>query len=569
MPSKKSKENSLTSAETGTGGQASGSSPPPGGGGRGREYKRSLRSKFFASGVLLLLTVLTTLMIFLPFLNYELDNQIRQQNSFNRENIRQEALTIARLLVFDLSRVSELWDILYAPADPESEATIMPALKTYLWEKVTFNSIIRDIELLDDSGIVKLRPFSSPPEENAPDTKAAIESYFDITAPVYIESESSQVVHVFMPLYIEGTRWGVVKISLGTEEIQAQLQAQAAERDRFRWLSGLFFLGTLALGSLVGIGVLSLLARRVTEPLKKLALNAELFAEGGEVGRLQQIDTEDDEVGLLAENFQRMANDISRLLREKDEAYAQLKASQEQLRQSEKLATLGQLSGGIAHEINNALSPIRLRSEEVLMTISEGGSAEPEDLQVIIKGIEQCSAIVQKLRDFAAPSLGGRTSVDINDVLRSTVALVRHQIEKRGISLELRLGKLSPVSASANELEQVFMNLLLNAKDAIEAHGNDGKIVIATAESNGAVEVEVHDDGIGMDEETRSRIFEPFFTTKPVGQGTGLGMSVSFGILQSHGAEIAVESEPGRGTAVKVRFPLPPTGSAQKDEEQK
>lgn len=527
-----------------------------------------MRSKLFAGGVILLLTVLTTLMLFLPFLNYELDLQIHQQERFNRDNIREEAETIARLLVFELSRIPELWDILYEPADEFDNKLIVDALRTYLWEKVTFNAIIRDIELLDDAGQVNLEPFRAMQEEtlepgsSAPeDEEPPIADFIEITSPEYVGG--SGVDYVFMPLYIDGNRWGVVKIAISTEEIQLQLQRQAAEQDRFRWLTGIFFIGTLALSSLVGIVVLNLLASKITEPLKLLARNVEVFAERGEISRLQKIDAEDDEVGLLAQSFTRMAGDINRLLLEKDEAYAQLKASQEQLRQSEKLATLGQLSGGIAHEINNSLSPIRLRAEEVLMTLDEGGDAERQDLQVILKGIEQCSAIVQKLRDFATPSLGERVRVDLNDIVSETIALVRRQIEKRGIQLDLNFGKLPHINASPIEMEQVFMNMLLNAKDAIEAKGRDGgTITITTAIVGGAVSAEIRDDGIGMDEETKSRIFEPFFTTKPVGKGTGLGMSVSFGILQSHGAQIRVASEPGKGTSVTVRFPLPPTAGA-------
>ena len=538
---------------------------PPGAepGGRQRPAPRgSLRSKFFASGIILLLTVLTTLMLFLPFLNYELDLQIEQQEAFNRENIRQEAETIARLLVFELSRLDELWGILYEPADGESADTVIPLVRTYLWEKVTFNTIIRDIELLDDFGAVHLVPFGSePPAEGGEEEQPDIFDYVGITTRAFVAGD--EVDYVFMPLYIEGNRWGVVKIAVSTEEIRRQLQRQAAEQDRFRWLTGIFFIGTMALSSLVGVLVLNLLARRITGPLKLLARNAEIFAEGGDTSRLERIDAEDDEVGLLAHSFASMAGDINRLLREKDEAYTQLKASQEQLRQSEKLATLGQLSGGIAHEINNALSPIRLRAEEVMLTLGEGGSADSEDLQVILKGIEQCSVIVGKLRDFASPRLGERLLIDLNEVIGETVALVRRQIEKRNIRIELRLGELPPISASPLELQQVFMNLMLNAKDAVEARGaGSGTITIATAVGEGAVTAEVADDGVGMDHETRRRIFEPFFTTKQVGRGTGLGMSVSFGILQSHGAQIKVESAPGKGTAVLVRFPLPPAPTA-------
>jgi signal transduction histidine kinase len=559
---------------------------------------RSLRSKFFASGILLLMTVLTTLMLFLPFLNYELDLQIDQQERFNQDNIAQEAETIARLLVFELSRIEQLWDVKYYARDEietlsgalaENLAGIISlnpiwiysfldlqdvlnnlelteqtrtSIRTYLWEKTTFNSIIRDIELLDDTGYVLLTPFKQDWERNSPESadEPGIEDYLTITAPAYVSASERETYYVFMPLYIEGNRWGVVKIAFSTEDIRRQLQRQAAEQDRFRWLTGLFFIGTLALSSIVGVLVLSLLARRITEPLKLLARNAEVFAESGDAARLQRIETEEDEVGLLAQSFTRMADDINRLLMEKDEAYSALQASQEQLRQSERLASLGQLSGGIAHEINNALSPIRLRAEEVLMTIDEGGHAERQDLQVILKGIEQCTAIVTKLRDFAAPQLGERALVDLNEVIRETVVLVRRQIERRNIRLDTSLDPIPKVLASAVELEQVFMNLLLNARDAIEAKGTgDGLITISTAVADGAVTAEIADNGIGMDQETQSKIFEPFFSTKPVGQGTGLGLSVSFGIIQSHGASIKVKSKPGMGTSVVVRFPMPPS----------
>lgn len=584
---------------------------------------RSLRSKFFASGIILLMAVLTILMLFLPFLNYELDQQIDQQEtfnqeniqlqeSFNKENVELEAQTIGRLMVFELSRIKELRDVKYYAQEeqhalmgalianislllsldygwveeyyvlhsilnePDVASSTRNAIRTSLWEKVTFNTIIRDIELLDDSHLVRLTPFRTDAQEQAITTGAgpAINDYIEITAPEYMADEINDVYYVFMPLYIDGSRWGVVKIVVSTEEIRRQLgqqvaeqnlqlQRQAAEQDRFRWLTGVFFIGTMALGCIVGVLVLSLLARRITEPLKLLARNAEVFAEGGDVSRLEKIDTDKDEVGLLAQSFSSMAGDINRLLREKDEAFAALKASQEQLRQSEKLASLGQLSGGIAHEINNALSPIRLRSEEVLITLDAGGDAERDDLHVILKGIEQCSAIVAKLRDFAAPQLGERSLIDLNTVIEETVELVRRQIEKRNIKIKTQYSKLPGVLASGVELEQVFMNLLLNAKDAIEARGSGGGVIsISTSVGDGAVTAAITDDGIGMDDEIRSKIFEPFFSTKPVGEGTGLGMSVSFGILQSHGAGINIKSTPGEGTTVYVRFPLPPEAHA-------
>ena len=521
------------------------------------EFK-SLRAKFFSSGIIVLATIFFILMIFLPFITFELDEQIKQLEAYQMQNIRKEAETLARMLVFEFARLEDLKDIVVILEEDyeEYEASILP-IRNYLWEKVIFNSIIRDIELLDQTGNIHLKPFGSEnqiPAEEEPD----IAQYIEISNSAYVSG--SNVEYVFMPLYIDGNRWGVVKISVSTVEILEQIDIQIAKQDSFRQLIILLFIGAIVLSSLVGVGILNLLVHKITDPIKSLARNAELFSEKGEVSKLEFIETENDEVGLLAQNFNKMANDINRLLLEKDEAFTQLKASQEQLRQSEKLATLGQLSGGIAHEINNALSPIRLRSEEVLYTIEEGGKAETEDLQVILKGIEQCTTIVQKLRDFAAPSLGNKLLVDLNEIIKETVALVRRQIEKKNVRIRLNLQPIPLISASSSELEQVFMNMLLNARDAIEIKENQqgGEIELTTSAESGAVTVVIRDNGVGMDENTVGRMFEPFFTTKDIGSGTGLGMSVSFGIIQSHGAEIKVKSKPDQGTEITVIFPLPP-----------
>lgn len=525
---------------------------------------KSLRSKFFSSGVIVLVTIFFLLMLFLPFISIELDEQIKQLERDQRLNVRNEAITLSRLLVFEFSRLQDLIDILQENGIENGYESKITSISNYLWEKVTFNTIIRDIKLLHDGGQILIRPYGADQssEDRSESDAPQISDYIHITNMSYLSHDD--VDYVFMPLYIEGNRWGVVQVAVSTEEIQRQLNDQIARQNDFRQLITYLFLGALVLSSAVGILILSLLARKITEPIKTLARNAERFAEMGDAKSLEKIETENDEVGLLADSFNNMVSEINKLLKEKDDAYVQLKASQDQLRQSEKLATLGQLSGGIAHEINNALSPIRLRSEEVLMTLEEGGSAGSEDLQVILKGIDQCSAIVQKLRDFAAPSLGERMMVDLNHVIRETVALIRRQIEKKNIKLALNLSDIPPINANPGELEQVFMNMLLNARDAVETQTETegGTILVQTTSEDGSVLVSINDDGIGMDEATQARLFEPFFTTKGVGRGTGLGMSVSFGILQSHGAQITVKSAPDKGTTITVRFPKPPKTEA-------
>lgn len=522
----------------------------------GEEFRagwRSLRSRFFSSGLIVMATIVLVMMLFLPFISFELDEQIAQLERGMRSNIRQEGLTIARLLVYEFSRFNDLIEILaIKPGTPRFD-NYRARVAYSLWEKVVFNRIINNIQLLEDTGTLALTPYTQP--ESGRETKESLSRYLDITSPEYVSGEGED--QVIMPLYIDGNRWGIVRISISTVEIEQQLQTQIERQQQFRTLINWLFVLALMISAGVGIWVFSLLSRKVTEPIMSLARNTERFAEHGDISRLEDVATENDEVGMLAGSFERMAHEIDQLLREKDAAYQQLKESQQQLRQSEKLATLGELSGGVAHEINNALSPIRLRAEEMLYSIEEGEEPDSADIRVILKGIDQCSGIVQKLRNFAAPSMGRKTETDLNELLEETITLIRRQLEKSRITLAKDYQQLPEVRVNTNEMQQVFLNILLNAKDAIAATGRGkGTISVSTRAEPDLITVRIGDDGIGMDEETRTRLFEPFFTTKEVGRGTGLGMSISFGILKSHGGQIKVDSTPGKGSAISVSIPL-------------
>ncbi len=230
-----------------------------------------------------------------------------------------------------------------------------------------------------------------------------------------------------------------------------------------------------------------------------------------------------------------------------------------QLQQAEKLASLGQISTGIAHEINNPLG-VMLGYTQLLLRDHQAGSQIHDDLKTIEKHARNCKTVVEDLLKFARSTQTTKTSIDINQCLSEVVSLLAHQLELDKISVETRFSPDLPrVTADSEKLQQVFMNLLMNARQAISGKGN---ISVGTERdpSENVIRVFVADDGCGIDPEHLNRIFDPFFSTKPVGEGTGLGLSVSYGIVQDHNGRIEVESRPGKGSKFTVELPVSEDG---------
>ncbi len=262
--------------------------------------------------------------------------------------------------------------------------------------------------------------------------------------------------------------------------------------------------------------------------------------------------------------------------------------------QAEKLASLGLLSAGVAHEINNPLAYIAnnlavLERDvryllEVLDLYDQGRpeleAARPELVRQIAQrasefdlayvqenlgkllqstrqGVKRVADIVQNLRGFARVDRAAAGQADIHEAIQAALEMVRGRFSRRGILVEEHLGDLPPVAGSPAQLNQVFLNLLVNALQAIEAtHRPDGRIAISAAVTDGEVQIEVADNGIGIPDEVLPQIFDPFFTTKGVGDGTGLGLSITHGMVQDHGGRLEVESVPGQGTRFRVVLPV-------------
>jgi PAS domain S-box-containing protein len=230
--------------------------------------------------------------------------------------------------------------------------------------------------------------------------------------------------------------------------------------------------------------------------------------------------------------------------------------AREQMAQADKLASIGALSSGIAHEINNPLGII-LGYTQLMLRNEEKESARAADLKTIEKQVRHCKSIVEDLLNFARTSAPKKEMCDVHGVIEEVLHFFRQHAKLEGIRIETvfdrRIGQLL---LDEKKIKQVLLNLLMNAHYAV---GRQGVIAVTTERMPNGQQalIQVRDTGPGIEPKNLSRIFDPFFTTKPTGQGTGLGLSVSYGIIKNHGGEIWAESVPGQGAAFIILLPLP------------
>jgi len=231
-----------------------------------------------------------------------------------------------------------------------------------------------------------------------------------------------------------------------------------------------------------------------------------------------------------------------------------LREMQDKLVQSEKMASLGRLAAGVAHEINNPLSGIMLYAN---LVVEQLGESHPtlEDLNVIIREAERCKQIVADLLDFSQPGSQENLLANLNSLLEETLTVLGKQPLFREVSTELRFDpQLSSILCDPNRLGQVFTNILTNAAQAMQGRGKIEVFTRNRAKGN-IVEVEISDTGPGIPENVLQRIFEPFFTTRAEQGGTGLGLSVCYAIVRENRGTIRVSSHPGKGATFSIRFP--------------
>jgi histidine kinase len=243
--------------------------------------------------------------------------------------------------------------------------------------------------------------------------------------------------------------------------------------------------------------------------------------------------------------------------------------AEQQLIQASKMATLGEMATGVAHELNQPLSVIKTASSFIIKKVRKNEAIQDDILKTLAEEIDshvdRASKIITHMREFGRKSDVERKKVRINETLEKALEIFNQQLKLREIKVVKEFEKdLPPILADSNRLEQVFINLLINARDALEEKsdkadnkGQSKKIFLKTGFKNGLVIIEVKDTGVGIPKSILDKIFEPFFTTKKVGKGTGLGLSISYGIVQDYGGHIHAESQEGVGSNFVVHFPVP------------
>jgi len=291
--------------------------------------------------------------------------------------------------------------------------------------------------------------------------------------------------------------------------------------------------------------LLLLVLRTISRPLQRITLAAVEVTKGG-YGTEVDLRQSNDEIGLLADSFnemsRKMASDI-----------AELQRLNEQLIRVEKLAAMGTLAAGVAHEVNNPLASIS--SLVQMMRTQEGHSPDTrEKLNMISDQIQRITRVTNDMTNFARARPGAKTEVDINKTIHTALRLASFDESFQNIRIAKNLADgLTPVFADEDQLQQVLLNLFLNARDAM---ADGGMLSIKTGEQAGKIVIEVGDTGMGIAEADRNLIFDPFFTTKSAGKGTGLGLAVCYGIISAHGGEISTSTNEEKGTSFLVSLPV-------------
>jgi C4-dicarboxylate-specific signal transduction histidine kinase len=251
--------------------------------------------------------------------------------------------------------------------------------------------------------------------------------------------------------------------------------------------------------------------------------------------------------------------DLRETTQEMERREQELRDKQEQLIQAGKLATLGELTTGVAHELNNPLNNIGLYVGNVIEKMRMGAADDERvlaDLEKVVEQVMKATEIITHLRTFGRAAPVTVEPVSVNDVIERSLSLMQEQLRLRQIEVELDLCADAPVVlGNPIQLEQVFINLLTNARDAL-IDAKRRTIMIACTLNGGVIAVVFRDTGPGIPEGLEQRIFDPFFTTKDVGTGTGLGLSITYGIIKEHDGSITVESRPGEGASFRIELPL-------------
>jgi signal transduction histidine kinase len=385
---------------------------------------------------------------------------------------------------------------------------------------------------------------------NAEDLRAAPEGV--PVSVVWLDAAGADYRYTYVPLHVDASRAGALELSESLES-----------NHRFVRRTILDTVATAASLSVVGALISMLLGVWIVgRPMKSLIEKARRTGHGDFSGPL--LLQQRDELALLGREMNTMCESLV-LAHERADAESSARiAALEQLRHADRLMTVGKLASGIAHELGTPLNVVAGRAG----MIADGDTTEEETVayaRIIVEAVDKMTRIIRSLLEFARRKGPQKAPQALEPAIARTLELLGPLGAKKGVALELRASKVRPVEVDLNQFEQVVTNLVVNA---IQSMSRAGTVCVSLTEERVKppadigggegphVRVAVTDEGAGITEEHVAHVFEPFFTTKDVGEGTGLGLSVAYGIVREHGGWIEVRSEPGKGATFAVFLPL-------------
>jgi len=346
-----------------------------------------------------------------------------------------------------------------------------------------------------------------------------------------------QRVILTAPLVRRGQVTGAVQISFSLQDVTSRLVV-------LRWL---LFVLILADSVVLVIFGSFLLSRVLVNPLTRLVNVAERI-RSGDLDQRAEVEY-GNEIGQLSIALNQMVESLAEKQRDLEATITKLKETQRELITSEKLASVGRLAAGVAHEIGNPLASV-LGHTEILRRKLKDNDGHLDLVERVRRETERINRTIRDLLQFSRPPTSEITHIEINEAIQQAVGLLKVQQGFKNAGLDLALNKtLPPARGNMDQLQQVLVNILMNAADAMP---NGGSISIRTAEENGWVSIAIRDSGEGISADDLDRIFDPFYTTKSPDKGTGLGLSISLRIIESFGGKIKVESDKEEGTEFTV-----------------
>jgi signal transduction histidine kinase/CheY-like chemotaxis protein len=347
---------------------------------------------------------------------------------------------------------------------------------------------------------------------------------------------------------------------IGQARVRLSLAAMYEDLAELKWALGLLTSVVITIATVLTVA----LVKKMVGPLQALAEATRQIAEG----RLSEVTVEasQDEIGRLARSFNQMTAELSRSRRELERYSAgleqevqartrELEAAQSRLVQAEKMSAVGLLVSGVAHELNNPLAGVIGFSQ--LLLLSNTDEKVRRKLEMIHRDAERCKKVIQNLQTFARTHKPEKEYVGVNGIIEGTLELRSYQLRVDNIRVTTDFEPdLPKTMADYHQLQRVFLNIIINAHQAMAGQGKGGELMLRTRRRDDRILAEIEDTGPGIPPEHLGKLFDPFFTTKEVGQGTGLGLSICYGIVEEHNGRLWAENSPTRGAIFRVELPI-------------